>query len=424
MTQVSAGRKQRCGVIGMGMIGAGVAACLVRKGREVSGFDVRPAAVAAVEGVNACVSPAEVASHSDVIVVSVVNAQQAESVIFGENGIASSARPDLVVALMSTIRVPIVRELAQRAADSGFKLIDVAITTGGGSVANGGSALMAGGDTETIESVRGVMEDFAVLFSHMGPLGAGMAAKVARNIMHYGATLGAYEGGLLAEAAGVDIAKLIDVIRKSDPHNIMSTVLLEKRGTQPLQGLPEETMEQFRGWANLLYKDLDAGIDLADSLNVEVPGARLSMERGDLIYGLPPGTTPHGPKLDEDSKVRGLQMMDEVYGKGTVPMPPASMELPPYIDATVRWLFGDVWSRPALSIRDRRMLVIGATAQMSRADLIEIQVTGALKNKELTEEQCNEMVLQLAFYCGWGNGTAVHNGVTAALKKHRESKGA
>jgi|UPI0004BB1EB3 3-hydroxyisobutyrate dehydrogenase-like beta-hydroxyacid dehydrogenase/alkylhydroperoxidase/carboxymuconolactone decarboxylase family protein YurZ len=422
MTQVSAVRQQRCGVIGMGMIGAGVAACLVRKGREVSGYDVRPAAVAAVEGVKACASPAEVASRSDVIIVSVVNAEQAETVIFGDKGISSSARPELVVALMSTIRVTIVREFAQRAAESGFKLIDVAITTGGGSVANGGSALMAGGDAETVESVRGVMEDFAVLFSHMGPIGAGMAAKVARNIMHYAATLGAYEGGLLAEAAGVDIGKLIEVIRKSDPHNIMSTLLLEKRGTKPLQGLPEAAMEQFRGWANLLYKDLDAGIDLADSLGVEVPGARLSMERGDLIYGLPPGTTPHGPKLDEDPKLRGLQMMDQVYGKGTVPMPPASMELPPYVDATVRWLFGDVWSRPGLSIRDRRMLVIGATAQMNRADLIEIQVTGALKNKELTEEQCQEMVLQLAFYCGWGNATAVHNGVTAALKKYKESK--
>jgi 3-hydroxyisobutyrate dehydrogenase-like beta-hydroxyacid dehydrogenase/alkylhydroperoxidase/carboxymuconolactone decarboxylase family protein YurZ len=413
---------QRCGVIGMGMIGAGVAACLVRKGREVRAYDIRPEAVAQVAGAKASASPAEVARNSDVVIVAVVNADQARAVLFGPQGISEGAHPGLVVALMSTIRVPIVLELAKLSAQKGFKMIDCAITTGGAPVAEGGSGLMVGGDAETVASVRGVLEDFSAICSHMGPLGAGMAAKVARNIMHYGAMLGAYEGGLLAEAAGVDVKQLIELIRKSDPHNIMGTVLLEKRGTKPLARLPEEMMGKFRDWANLLYKDLDAGLDLADSLGLDLPGAQLAMQQGDVVYGLPPGTTQHAPpaNLDPDPKVRGLQMMDEVYGKGTVTMPPASAEMPPYVDRTVRYLFGDVWARPTLSIRDRRLLVLGATAQMSRPDLIEIQVTGALINKEMTEAQLHEAVLQLAFYTGWGNGTAVYQGVTAAIKKYAE----
>jgi 3-hydroxyisobutyrate dehydrogenase len=278
------------------MIGAGVAECLIRKGRQVSGYDVRPDAIAGIKGLKSCASPADVARNSDVIIVSVVNADQARAVLFGKQGIAEAAHPTLVVALMATIRVPTVLELARQASEHGFKLIDVSITTGGAPTSSGTAGLMAGGDDSTIDSVRGVMQEFSGVFSHMGPLGAGIAAKLARNIMHYGAAQGSYEGGLVAEAAGVDLKKLIDLIRKSDPHNIMSTILIEKRGVKPLdpdvQGA--DMMAFWKRNASLLYKDLDAGIDLAKSLGVKVPGAELALEQGDLVYGLPPGTTPHG----------------------------------------------------------------------------------------------------------------------------------
>ncbi|MBU1054889.1 MAG: carboxymuconolactone decarboxylase family protein [Proteobacteria bacterium] len=419
--------RQRCGVIGMGIIGVGIAECLIRNGREVSGYDIRPETITKVAGVKVCSSPAEVAINSDVIVISVVNADQARAVLFGPHGIAEGVHPDLIVALMSTIRVPIVIELADESVKNGFKLIDVAITTGGAPTCKGTAGLMAGGDEDTIESIRSVMEEFSSIFSHMGPIGSGMTAKVARNIIHYCASMGAYEGGLLVEAAGVDINKLIEVIRKSDPHNIQSTIILEKRGVKPLdeKALPKETIELFYNAAKLLYKDLDAGIDLANSLGVEVPGAVLAKQRGDLIFGLPLGTTKHiaaEVSDDSDPKRRGAQMLDKVYGKGTVQMPPASDDLPPFVDATLSIVFGNIWTRPQLSIRDRRLLVIGAIAQMDRPDLIETQVLGALANNELTEEQLQEAVLHLAFYCGWPKGTAVFQGVTSALKKFAESR--
>jgi 3-hydroxyisobutyrate dehydrogenase-like beta-hydroxyacid dehydrogenase/alkylhydroperoxidase/carboxymuconolactone decarboxylase family protein YurZ len=459
VTVISQQSKQRCGVIGMGMIGAGVAECLVRKSRRVFAYDVRPAAAAAVAGVHACASPAEVARNSDVLIVSVVSAEQAHSVLFGAQGVAEGAHPNLIVALMCTIRVPLVLKLASEAQRKSFKLIDVAITTGGAPTSAGTAGLMAGGDVETVEATRGVMEEFSSLFAHMGPVGAGMAAKVARNIMHYCAALGAYEGGLLAEAAGVDVAKLIEVVRKSDPHNVMSTKLLERRGVKPLGDQPREVLEKFEGWAGLLYKDLDAGIDLARSLGVEVPGAQLAQERGDLIYGLPQGTTAHVSPVSLTSDARtatdagadasasadgtagagpgattgehaaaaelralGVRTMDAVYGKGMVKTPAPEAQLQPFLDATVRILFGEVWNRPGLSMRDRRLLVIGATAQLNRPDLIEIQSLGALINGELTEDQLQEAVLHLAFYCGWPNATSVSKGFGAAIKKAAELK--
>ncbi|MDV3124614.1 carboxymuconolactone decarboxylase family protein [Mycobacterium sp. 21AC1] len=111
----------------------------------------------------------------------------------------------------------------------------------------------------------------------------------------------------------------------------------------------------------------------------------------------------------------GRKTMDAVYGAGfSKTMPDVSN---PMLDDTIDHLFGEIWSRPGLSIRDRRLLVIGATAALGRADLIEIQARGALENDELSPGELREAVLQLHYYVGWGNGTQVNQGVEAAISE-------
>jgi 4-carboxymuconolactone decarboxylase len=115
----------------------------------------------------------------------------------------------------------------------------------------------------------------------------------------------------------------------------------------------------------------------------------------------------------------GRKMMDEVYGEGFSENLPA--ESTPMLEKTVDHLFGEIWSRPGLSVRDRRLLVLGASAMLGRADLIQIQVEGALANNELSADQLREIVLHLQYYVGWGNGTQVNNGVEAALRAHEST---
>jgi len=107
-----------------------------------------------------------------------------------------------------------------------------------------------------------------------------------------------------------------------------------------------------------------------------------------------------------------------VYGAGFTGTLPR--EYTPVLEKTVEHLFGEIWSRPGLSVRDRRLLVIGATAALGRADLIEIQVRGALANRELSAEELREAVLQLQYYVGWGNGSQVDSGVEAALRAYEK----
>jgi 4-carboxymuconolactone decarboxylase len=117
-----------------------------------------------------------------------------------------------------------------------------------------------------------------------------------------------------------------------------------------------------------------------------------------------------------DTTELGLKTMDAVYGPGfSDTMPEVSN---PMLQDTIDHLFGEIWSRPGLSIRDRRLLVIGATAALGRADLIAIQARGALQNGELSPDELREAVLQLHYYVGWGNGTQVNQGVETAISEY------
>ena len=91
--------------------------------------------------------------------------------------------------------------------------------------------------------------------------------------------------------------------------------------------------------------------------------------------------------------------MEKVYGPNIKPMMEPLRDVP-FPSKTAEILFGEIWSRPQLSIRDRRLLVIGATAMLGRADLIEQQVAGALLNKELTPNSSKKR------YCTFGSTPA------------------
>lgn len=119
-----------------------------------------------------------------------------------------------------------------------------------------------------------------------------------------------------------------------------------------------------------------------------------------------------------DLRSRGLENIVKVYGddlgfpERMKAMPP---EQAPFTTETIDHLFAEIWDRPGLSIRDRRLLVLGVTAGLGRADLAETQIVGALRNEELSREQLGEVVLQLAFYAGWPCATAINSAVSAAV---------
>ncbi|MCK0089378.1 carboxymuconolactone decarboxylase family protein [Rhodococcus sp. HNM0563] len=117
--------------------------------------------------------------------------------------------------------------------------------------------------------------------------------------------------------------------------------------------------------------------------------------------------------MTDDRRQRGLEMMGKVYGFEFQDGPGA------HFAATADHLFADIWSRPGLTIRDRRLLLLGALAAQGLSDVAEIQIGAALQNEELDEEQLREIALFLSHYVGWPLGTKMDNAVGSVLGKRR-----
>ncbi len=100
---------------------------------------------------------------------------------------------------------------------------------------------------------------------------------------------------------------------------------------------------------------------------------------------------------DSSRRERGLAKFNEVYC-GDIPAPPPDTMA--FFDIMLEQVFAEVWTRPALSQRDRRLLCIGAIAALGERDTFAIQVRSALKNGELTAEQARELLIHLAPYAG------------------------
>ena len=122
--------------------------------------------------------------------------------------------------------------------------------------------------------------------------------------------------------------------------------------------------------------------------------------------------------MDELRK-KGLAKMNEVYG-WEMPDSPGD-----YFALTADHLFGTIWSRPGLSMRDKRIMTLTCVTALGIADLAEIQTNAALHNEELTVEELKEMAIFLTQYLGFPLGSKLDGVVTkvAGQRKKAAEKG-
>jgi 4-carboxymuconolactone decarboxylase len=114
-----------------------------------------------------------------------------------------------------------------------------------------------------------------------------------------------------------------------------------------------------------------------------------------------------------DRRAAGIAKMQEVYGFSIDPA-----DVPgPYAAMTVEHLFGTVWTREALGMRDRRLLTIGVLAALGKTDLLDIQFDSALDRDEFTLEQLREIVVHLTHYIGWPLSTGMNQVAEQAIAK-------
>ncbi|MCP2339785.1 carboxymuconolactone decarboxylase family protein [Actinomadura rupiterrae] len=101
----------------------------------------------------------------------------------------------------------------------------------------------------------------------------------------------------------------------------------------------------------------------------------------------------------DERRARGLAKMREVYGWEVGDAPGD------FFGITVDHLFGDIWTRPGLSLRDRRLLLVGMLAGQGLNDVLDIQIPAALESGDLTPDELREIAIFLTHYIGWPLGS-------------------
>ncbi len=209
---------RRIGVIGLGAMGMGVARSLLRAGFEVHVCDVRPEALAeaADAGAHPAASPAALGAIADAIVIVVVNAQQTEAVLFGDQGAAGSLRPGSVVIACATVAPEFAEQLGSRLEVLGLAFIDAPISGGAAKAASGEMSVMASGRPEAFARCEAVFEAISSRLYRLGDKpGAGSTVKMVNQLLAGVHIAAAAEAMALGIRAGADPEKLYQVICNS-----------------------------------------------------------------------------------------------------------------------------------------------------------------------------------------------------------------
>lgn len=276
------------GFIGLGNIGGPMAKRLLDWPGGLTVLDVRPEAIERIvaKGARAATSPADVARHASVISVMVFDDAQVREVVAGADGIFSAATPGTTVAIHSTITPETAVELAELGKAHGVAIVDTPVSGGSMGAHGGNLAVMVGGTDEAVDACRGPFGCWAGLVAHLGPVGAGTHAKLARNLLHFVAFTAVGEATRLAEAAGVDVAKLGEVVRHSDAVTGGPGAIMLRDTAAPL-ATDDGLFPIFTHTRNLGEKDLRHALDLGADLQVDLPLAALALDGLAAALGVP-----------------------------------------------------------------------------------------------------------------------------------------
>jgi 3-hydroxyisobutyrate dehydrogenase-like beta-hydroxyacid dehydrogenase len=270
------------GFVGLGNIGKPMALRLASGDDDLHVYDVAPEPVAELvaAGATASASVAELAAQVEVLCVMVRDDDQVREVLGQAIG---SLRPGSVFVVHSTIGPLTPRQLEVTASRHDVLVLDAAVSGGPMGAAEGTLAIMCGGSEAAYAAARPVLDRMGTKVVHAGAIGAGTQMKLARNMMHFTAFTAATEAQRLAEAAGLDLVELGNVVRHTDAVTGGPGAIMHRDTTAPLA---EDDFWHgvFTHVAALGEKDLGFAIELADKLGIDVPLAREAQQR--LAKGL------------------------------------------------------------------------------------------------------------------------------------------
>ena len=267
--------KPSIGYVGVGLMGLPMTKHLLSRGYAVRAFDIAPTQMSAAKSAGAAIaeSPSAAAEGVDIVLLNLPTTDAVEAAVFGENGVARTLRPPQLLIDFSTVKVEKGKAFAAKLREmTGCGWIDAPVSGGPPASATGTLTVMAGGDDADIARVKPLMDDVAARFTHMGPPGSGLVAKMLNQLIVGCGHAVMAEAVVLAEAAGIDASRLPECLAGGHADG----TLLQKL-------YPRMVARDFRpqGYARQLLKDLEMVNEFAGGLKAPAPmmGEALSLYR-------------------------------------------------------------------------------------------------------------------------------------------------
>lgn len=240
--------KLSIGYVGVGLMGTPMVKRLVSLGYKVRAFDIVAEKVAAA-GAPPAASAADAAGGADLVLLNLPTTEAVEEAVFGNAGVASALRPPQLVVDFSTIKVEKCKAFAAKLRErTGCGWIDAPVSGGPPASGAGTLTIMAGGEAAEIERARALFADVSGRFTHMGPAGAGMVAKMLNQLIVGCGYAVMAEAVKLAESAGIDASRLPECLAGGHADSSLLQKLcprLARRDFAP------------QGFARQLLKDLE-----------------------------------------------------------------------------------------------------------------------------------------------------------------------
>ena len=254
----------RVAFVGLGAMGLPMATNLLAKGFKVIGYDLSARALDALEsaGGKRAGTAAEVASGADVLILMVVNAAQAEAVLF-DGGALEALRPDGVVALMATCPPSAVEVIGERVREAGRRLIDAPVSGGVAGAKAATLTIMAAAPRDTFDGMKPVFEALGDKVFHVGERpGQGAIVKTVNQLLCGVHIAVVAEAFALAAKVGVDLKILLEIMSGSSA----SSWMLKDRGPRMLEVDPEVTSA-----VDIFVKDLGIVLDAGRDTKAALP---------------------------------------------------------------------------------------------------------------------------------------------------------
>lgn len=205
------------GLVGVGLMGHGIAASLLRHGHALAFLEHagnRPVADLVAAGARPVANAAALAAQADVLILCVTGTPEVEDVLFRRDGVLAGLRPGGVVIDCSTAMPSSTRRIATAIVEAGGRFLDAPMTRTPKEAAEGRLNLIVGGDRALFDECRPLLACFAENIVHAGPVGAGHTLKLLHNYVSLGFAMVLAEAVACAARAGVDSAVFLEVLAR------------------------------------------------------------------------------------------------------------------------------------------------------------------------------------------------------------------